>query len=140
MKIVCAWCKEEGRGVVLGEREPLEDTTETHTICARHRAKLLEELPSPSFPGIRLLLVLHPTENSLHRYLNRALAGLPYVKVIRDRRQREQSETLSDASNGRRRANRRLRRAEFSSLGYLIVRFGTTHEAVVALGRDSSVP
>jgi len=137
MKIVCAWCKEEGRGVVLGEREPLEDTTETHTICSRHRAKLLEELPSPSFPGIRLLLVLRPAETSLRRYLNRALAGLPYVKVIHDRRNEESPEAPSGASNGRR-ANRRLRHVEFSSLGYLIVRFGTTHEVVVELGRDSS--
>ncbi len=139
MKIVCAWCKEEGRGVVLGEREPLDDTTETHTICSRHRAKLLEELPSPSFPGIRLLLVLRPAETALHRYLNRALAGLPYVKVIRDRRESAHPEAPSDGTNGRRRANRRLRNAEFSSLGYLIVRFGTTHEAVVELRRNPSV-
>ena len=137
MRIVCAWCKEEGRAVILGEREPLDDTTETHTICPRHRAKLLEELPSPSFPGIRLLLVLRPTETALHRYLNQAVAGLPYVKVIRDRRLEERSEAPSDVSSGQRRANRRLRNAEFSSLGYLMVRFGTTHEE---LGRDSIVP
>lgn len=140
MKIVCAWCKAEGRGVVLGEREPFDDPTETHTICSRHRAKLLEELPAPSFPGIRLLLVLRPAEAALHRYLNRTLVGLPYVKVIRDRRKDESPEAPSDGSNGRHRANRRLRNAEFSSLGYLIVRFGTTHEAVVELRRDPAVP
>jgi len=140
MRIVCAWCKEEGRAVILGEREPLDDTTETHTICSRHREKLLEDLPSPSFPGIRLLVVLRPAETALHRYLTRALAGLPYVKVISDRRQDERPEAPSDVSSARRRANRRLRRAEFSSLGYLIVRFGTTHEAVVELGRDPGVP
>ncbi len=44
MIVVCAWCEAEGRPYVLTEREPLEDRTTTHTICARHRAALLEEL------------------------------------------------------------------------------------------------
>jgi hypothetical protein len=29
---------------MLAEREPLEDRSETHTACARHRTALLEEL------------------------------------------------------------------------------------------------
>ena len=44
MIVVCAWCQAEGRLYVLAEREPLEDRTTTHTVCARHRAALLEEL------------------------------------------------------------------------------------------------
>ncbi len=128
MRVVCAWCKQEGRTVVLREREPLAEATETHGICSRHSEQLLEQLPSRSFPGIRLLLVARPTETALHHYLTRAFAGLPDVKVIHDRRQGERREAQSDVSTERRRADRRLRHAEFSSLGYLTVRFGTKHE------------
>jgi hypothetical protein len=37
---VCAWCEQEGRGEgsVLGEKEPYEDKSKTHTICPEHRA------------------------------------------------------------------------------------------------------
>jgi len=129
MRVVCAWCHQEGRAVILGEREPLADTTETHGICSRHSEKLLEQLPSRSFPGTRLLLVLRPAETALHHYLTRAFAGLPDVEVIRDRRQGERREAPSDVSIERRRVNRRIRHADFSSLGYLTVRFGTKLEA-----------
>ena len=44
MIVVCAWCEAEGRRYVLAEREPFEDRTPTHTVCASHRAVLLEEL------------------------------------------------------------------------------------------------
>jgi hypothetical protein len=44
MIVVCAWCETEGRRYVLAEREPLEDRTPTHAVCAYHRAVLLEEL------------------------------------------------------------------------------------------------
>ena len=129
MRVVCAWCKQEGRAIVLGEREPLADPTETHGICSRHSENLLEQLPSRSFPGVRLLVVARPTETTLHHYLARAFAGLPDVKVIRDRRLGERRGAPSDVAVERRCANRRLRYAEFSSLGYLTVRFGTKHKA-----------
>lgn len=29
MKVICAWCRDD-----LGEKEPLEDLSLTHTICA----------------------------------------------------------------------------------------------------------
>jgi hypothetical protein len=38
MIIVCAWCKE-----VLGEKEPLDDKGETHTICDKCRGKYFPE-------------------------------------------------------------------------------------------------
>jgi hypothetical protein len=44
MIVACAWCQAEGRPYVLTEREPLEDRSETHTICSHHRAVLLSEL------------------------------------------------------------------------------------------------
>ena len=38
MKRVCAWC-----GKDMGEKEPLEDTSVTHTICEDCAKKLEEE-------------------------------------------------------------------------------------------------
>ena len=42
MKLLCAWCQQEGVPAVLCEVEPLDDMTETHGICARHRFEVLQ--------------------------------------------------------------------------------------------------
>jgi hypothetical protein len=44
MKLICAWCQQEGVPSFLCEVEPLDDPTETHGICARHRFEVLQEL------------------------------------------------------------------------------------------------
>ena len=44
MIVVCAWCEAEGRPNVLAEREPLDDRSATHGVCAQHQAILYEEL------------------------------------------------------------------------------------------------
>src|SRR6266850_3625519 len=128
MKVVCAWCQREGRGRVLAEREPLDDPTETHGMCARHSEEMIGQLPSPSFPGVRMLMVVRRTENALYDHLTQSLAALPEVAVILDRRQRERRQTPTVVATERRRTNRRIRTAPFSSLGYLVVRFGPTHQ------------
>lgn len=38
MKIVCAWCKSN-----MGEKEPKEDDSITHSICPACRKKLLKK-------------------------------------------------------------------------------------------------
>lgn len=124
MRIVCAWCQEEGLNTILGEREPISDTTETHGICGRHSEKVLEQLPSGSFPGVRVLFVVRVTETGVYDHLIRAFAGFPDIAVITDRRKSERRKARSGVPTERRRTNRRLRRTEFSSLGYLLVRFG----------------
>lgn len=37
MKIVCSWCRGEGRVGLVGEKAPLEDRRETHGICLQHQ-------------------------------------------------------------------------------------------------------
>ena len=128
MKIVCAWCKQEGQETILGEREPVADTTETHGICDRHSERLLEQVPSRSFPGIRVLFVVRATETEVYDHLTWSFADLPDVAVITDRRKGERRRAGSDVPIERRRTNRRLRKAQFSGLGYLVVRFGPEHE------------
>lgn len=44
MKILCAWCLKEGKPSLIGEREPLDDPTETHGICPEHRLQVEDEL------------------------------------------------------------------------------------------------
>lgn len=39
MKVVCAWCNKE-----LGEKEPLEDTSITHSICDECKNKYFKEI------------------------------------------------------------------------------------------------
>jgi hypothetical protein len=140
MKIVCAWCKQEGQETILGEREPITDATETHSICARHSEKLLQQVPSRSFPGIRVLFVVRATETVVYDHLTRSCAGLADVAVIRDRRVAERRQASREVPTERRGINRRVRKARFSSLGYLVVRFGPEHEMGLAEGTGREAP
>jgi hypothetical protein len=133
MKVVCAWCQQEGRSGVIGEREPVDDPTETHGVCAVHAERLLEQLPSMSFPGIRMLIVVRRTESGLYDHLSRALGPLADVAVILDRRQRDRRQTPGTPETERRRGDRRVRTSPFSSLGYLSVRFGARRQGAGGL-------
>jgi hypothetical protein len=124
MRVTCAWCQHEGRPAVLGERAPLEDPAETHGICRRHTLDLLDRMPSRSFPGVRLLLVVSAKETALYEHLQSELAGVGGVKVMLDRRRgdrKAEEQTVAEALGG---LDRRIRQGEVSALGYTIIRFG----------------
>ena len=36
MQVICSWCRGEGRVGLVGEKAPLEDRRETHSICIAH--------------------------------------------------------------------------------------------------------
>ncbi len=36
MKVICSWCRGEGRDGLVGEKAPWEDLRETHSICLEH--------------------------------------------------------------------------------------------------------
>ena len=40
MKVVCSWCRKEGKAELVGEKAPLDDARETHGICALHRDQI----------------------------------------------------------------------------------------------------
>jgi hypothetical protein len=125
MRISCAWCQQEGQPASLGERAPLDDPAETHGICRRHTQELVNRLPSRSFPGVRLLLVVSPKQEDLYEHLQRELAGVNGVKVILERRLGERrAENGRDAPEERRLIERRVRQGEVSALGYTVIRFG----------------
>lgn len=124
MKAYCAWCREEGRAGNLGEREPYEDPRETHGVCDRHQQELLATLPSTSFPGIQLLVIVAAREPSLYTYLQGRLASVSGVGVMMERRRSDRRQQAGDPSCERRRRDRRVRRGQTSTLGYTLVRFG----------------
>ena len=124
MKVTCAWCQHEGRPAILGERAPLDNPAETHGICRRHTLDLLNRMPSRSFPGVRLLLVVSATETALYEHLQRELAGVSGVKVMLDRRRGDPREEEQAVAENQRGLDRRIRQGEVSALGYTIIRFG----------------
>ncbi|MBI2218711.1 MAG: hypothetical protein HYU51_15590 [Candidatus Rokubacteria bacterium] len=133
MRVVCAWCRREAKPALIGEREPLDDPQETHGICRAHAGRIANELPSRSFPGVRVLLVVAPSETSLYRYLERSFATVRDVKVIVDRRQGDRRCRRAPVDIERRRGERRLRSGVPSPLGYRIVRFGAGPSVAVAV-------
>lgn len=124
MKIVCAWCRREGKAELVGEKAPFDNPASTDGICARHYQQYLESLPSVSFPDVQLLIVVHPKETTLYAYLERNLAGVRHVKVIMDRRQGGRRREKRSVAVERRQRERRLRTGQRFALGYTAVRFG----------------
>jgi hypothetical protein len=124
MRVSCAWCQHEGRPAALGERAPLDDPAETHGICRRHTLDLLDRMPSRSFPGVRLLLVVGAEDTALYDHLQRELAGVSGVKVMLDRRRGDRREKDQGVADEHRGLDRRIRQGEVSALGYTIIRFG----------------
>ena len=124
MKLICSWCRAEGRPGLLGEKPPLDDPTETHGICRRHRDELLESLPSSSFPGVDLLIIVRPREAELCQYLDRRWSGVRGVQVIVDRRRAERRRRHEPvATERRRRPDARIRPPAFTPPGYQMIRF-----------------
>ncbi len=112
MRILCAWCCREGQPGYLGEREPFDNPEPTHGICDRHRAELLESLPSQSFPDAELLIVVRRGNPALYEHLERMLAGLARVTVIVDRRVTDRRAEPQEGPRERRwLSTRRLREA-----------------------------
>jgi len=126
LRAFCAWCQREGGPAFLGEREPLDDESETHGVCRRHLQGILATLPSQSFPDVTYLVVIRPGEVELYEHLERSFLGVPGVKVIMDRRRADRREVHRSASDERRRADRRQPRGTSYALGYTTVRFSRT--------------
>ena len=86
MRVLCAWCCRDGQPGYLGERAPLDNPEPTHGVCARHKAQLLESLPSRSLPDADLLIVVHRDNIELYEKFKRVFAAVSRIKVILDRR------------------------------------------------------
>src|SRR5258705_10486670 len=139
MKAICAWCECEGRPGDLGEREPFYNPATTHCICADHQKRLLELLPSKSFPDAEVLIVVRPNDTALHDHLQRAFAGICGVKVIMEPtgggspsgavpRGRRASPPQSAADSARRGFFARLHRCAIHAEGHHSISIGQASE------------
>lgn len=106
-------------------REPLENPELTGGVCAGHKQRLLESVPSRSFPGVELLIVVR-RNGTLFERLERSFYGVPGAKVILERRVADRRGAPSCDAAGERRhlRNRRIRCGTPSPLGeFTVVRF-----------------
>jgi hypothetical protein len=132
LRAFCAWCQRDGGPSFLGDREPLDDDSETHGVCRRHLQHILAALPSYSFPDVTYLVVVRPGEHALHDYLERAFLGVRGVKVIMDRRGQERRQSQRRGTHDRRQGERRQPRGISYALGYTTVRFSAGTEGASA--------
>ncbi len=125
MKILCAWCCREGHLGYLGEKEPLENPLPTHGVCAHHKAQLLESLPSRSFPGAEVLIVVSRGHAALYERLRFSFADTARVEVIVDRRVADRRAVPGRKPADRRHVRtRRIREGASSPLGdFIVLRF-----------------
>jgi hypothetical protein len=75
MKLICAWCQQEGVPAFLCEVEPLNDPTETHGICARHRFEVLQELDNSQIAHAAVVQEAAAAEADDQALLGRWIAG-----------------------------------------------------------------
>ena len=129
MRSICAWCRAEGSPADLGECEPLEDPDETHGLCQRHLTQFLVAARSRPSAGLRLLIVVKRTDQSLYEYLTRAMTGVEGVHVMADRRHGERRREARSVSGERRQADRRQSRGVVHSIGCIFVRFPPAYGA-----------
>ena len=125
MYVLCAWCNREGQFGYLGEREPLDSPLPTHGLCPSHKTKLLESLPSQSFPEVEVLIVVRRDCLDSYERLSRLFAGTTRARVILDRRVADRR-VLSDEGwpERRRFRRRRIREGRTSPFDdFLVVRF-----------------
>lgn len=132
MRAICAWCRAEGLPADLGEREPLDDTDETHGLCERHLAHFLAETRSRPLAGLRFLIVIKLDDQELYDYLIQAMAGIDGVHVMVDRRNRDRRRDARSIPGERRQGTRRQSRGLIQSIGCTFVRFPTVQRAAAA--------
>lgn len=123
MRVMCAWCQQEGKSGLLRIREPIDDPAETHGICERHQQAIFEAFPSTSFPTTRWLFIVPARDPARYQHLVQLLHDVAGATVIADRRRSERRRGGIRPAEERRRLDRRVRRPEINSLGYALVRF-----------------
>src|SRR5919198_3581084 len=109
MRVICAWCQQEGRSGLLRVREPLDDPGETHGICERHQQAIFEAFPSASFPTTRWLFIVPARDPARYEHLVQLLQEVAGATVIVDRRKGERRRGGTRPPEERRRLDRRVR-------------------------------
>ncbi len=133
MRALCSWCQAEGSPALLGEREPLENPTDTFGVCPRHVAAVLTAPRlRPSTTSVQLLIVVALKDRGLYEYLSRGLADVEGVQVLLERRQSERRGRAREVSWERRQGDRRQSRGVVHSMGCTFIRVGSINSNVVS--------
>jgi hypothetical protein len=133
MRALCSWCQAEGSPALLGEREPLENATDTFGVCPRHMAAVLTAPQlRPSTTSVQLLIVVALKDRSLYEYLSRGFAGVEGVQVLLERRQSERRGRPREVSWERRQGDRRQPRGVVHSMGCTFIRLESINSNVVS--------
>jgi len=132
VRALCSWCQAEGSPAYLGEREPLENPTDTFGVCPRHMAAVLTAPRLRPSASVHLLIVVAINDRGLYEYLSRGLAAVEGVQVLLDRRQGERRGPARDVGWERRQADRRQARGVVHSMGCTFVRVGSISSSLVS--------
>jgi hypothetical protein len=120
---ICSWCRTEGSPADLGEREPLDDPSETHGLCQRHLTELLAAARARPLAGLRMLIVVKNGDRSLYDYLSRSMTEVEGVHVMVDGRLGDRRRVARPVRGERRQGDRRHSRGIVDSMGCTFVRF-----------------
>jgi hypothetical protein len=120
VKAHCSWCRAEGSPDYLGEREPLENPSDTYGVCPRHMVQVLTAPRAKLAP--QLIVVVAAQDRSLYEYLTRGLATVEGVRVILERRQGERRASPNPVNVERRQGDRRQPRQIVHFMGCTFVR------------------
>lgn len=115
MKVICASCEAEGKPALIGERAPLNASTEVYGLCWTHKLQLLlRKRTAPEFARdnqredpLRFLVVVAGHEQDLFLRVSEQFLDDPRVRVLLDRRRRERRRRHQAYEPDRRRADRR---------------------------------
>lgn len=116
VKVVCAWCRSEGREGLIGERPPLDDSRETSGVCWMHKLETLQrtrtsiaEREPPTRDGqVRFLVIVARQAVDLFARVSDQFIDDPRVQVLTDRRRAERRR-LTGLNQPERRSQERRR-------------------------------
>jgi len=97
VKVVCAWCRSEGREGLIGERPPHDDPRETSGVCWMHKLETLQrtrtsvaDREAPVRDGqVRFLVIVARHAVDLFARVSDQFLDDPRVQVLMDRRRGE---------------------------------------------------
>jgi hypothetical protein len=97
VKVVCAWCRSEGREGLIGDRPPLDDPRETSGVCWMHKLETLQRTRTSVMDRdapardrqVRFLIVVARHAVDLFARVSDQFLDDPRVQVLMDRRRGE---------------------------------------------------
>ena len=68
MKVVCSWCRKEGKAEFVREKAPLDDARETHGICVSHRDQIRQRWQASLQSGSTKSFFIAASTSALFRW------------------------------------------------------------------------